>query len=91
MWAKSPQFESRSNRFNPLSLFCVVSKSSFVKFLFARRVLSKMDMETEYEVPKSLTILSGIFLALGALFMAVVIVDIVSRQGWKSMMLIMCV
>jgi hypothetical protein len=46
-------------------------------------------MDSTYEVPKALTILSGIFLALGALGMIVVASDIIMRQGWKTMMWIM--
>ncbi len=46
-------------------------------------------MDSMYEVPKALTILSGIFLALGALGMVVVATDILLRRGWKTMMWIM--
>ncbi len=48
-----------------------------------------MNMNTMYEVPRALTILSGIFLALGALGMLIVTIDILLRQGWKTMMWIM--
>lgn len=42
-----------------------------------------------YEPPQALTIISGIFLALGVLFLLLVTIDIVLRRGWKSMMWIM--
>ena len=48
-----------------------------------------MDMHSDYHVPTSLNVLAGIFLGIGALLMLVVAVDIVWRQGWKTMMLIM--
>jgi hypothetical protein len=42
-----------------------------------------------YHVPKSLNILAGIFLALGAVCGLVVLGDIIWRRGWRSMMWIM--
>ena len=47
------------------------------------------DMDSGYHVPKPLTVLAGIFLALGAVAMVVVTADILWRRGWKTMMLIM--
>ena len=46
-------------------------------------------MESMYHVPKALTTLSGIFLALGAVGMLAVAIDILLRRGWKTMMWIM--
>ncbi|KAL9106713.1 MAG: hypothetical protein Q9227_008282 [Pyrenula ochraceoflavens] len=48
-----------------------------------------MDSMSEYKEPKALIVLSGIFLALGAIFLIVNVVDIIRRRGWKSMMWIM--
>ena len=46
-------------------------------------------MDSTFEVPKSLTVVSGVFLALGAVGMLIVAGDILLRQGWKTMMWIM--
>ncbi|KAF2101665.1 hypothetical protein NA57DRAFT_35704 [Rhizodiscina lignyota] len=46
-------------------------------------------MESTYKEPTALIVLSGIFLALGAVFALITIVDMIWRQGWKSMMWIM--
>jgi hypothetical protein len=51
--------------------------------------MDEMDMMPDYEVPLALTIIAGIFLALGALGILVVTGDILWRRGWESMMLIM--
>ncbi|KAI9690214.1 MAG: hypothetical protein M1822_009175 [Bathelium mastoideum] len=48
-----------------------------------------MDMTSDYHVPLSLTVLAGIFLALGAICMLIVAGDIIWRRGWESMMWIM--
>lgn len=45
----------------------------------------------EYTPPLTLTILSGIFLALGAVCFLIVLGDIVWRRGWRSMMGVMIV
>ena len=45
----------------------------------------------KYHTPLALTVLSGIFLALGAVFAIVVATDILIRKGWRSMMGIMYV
>lgn len=42
-----------------------------------------------YHIPVALTVLSGIFLALGAIFAIVVAADVITRRGWRSMMGIM--
>ncbi|KAL8646752.1 MAG: hypothetical protein Q9226_006729 [Calogaya cf. arnoldii] len=44
-----------------------------------------MEATIVYEIPTALTILAGIFLALGAICPVIPIVDIVWRKGWKSM------
>ncbi|MCJ1286770.1 hypothetical protein MMC26_006116 [Xylographa opegraphella] len=46
-------------------------------------------MDSQYQVPKALTVIAGIFLVAGALFLLVPIIDILNRRGWKSMMWIM--
>lgn len=46
-------------------------------------------MESDYQVPTSLTVVSGVFLAIGAVLMIVVTADIVWRRGWRTMMVIM--
>ena len=46
-------------------------------------------MDSDYVPPLSLTILGAIFLLLGALCAIVVALDILIRQGWRSMMAIM--
>jgi hypothetical protein len=48
-----------------------------------------MNVDTDYEVPEALTIIAGVFLALGALGILIVTGDIIWRRGWRSMMLIM--
>lgn len=45
--------------------------------------------ETSYHVPEALTIIAGIFLALGALFVIITLGNIIWRKGWRSMMWIM--
>jgi hypothetical protein len=50
-----------------------------------------MMMSSTYEEPTALIAVSGVFLALGAVCALVVTGDILWRQGWKSMMLIMSV
>ena len=50
-----------------------------------------METTTPYQVPTALTVLAGIFLALGAICLIIPIVDMVWRKGWRSMMWIMCV
>jgi len=47
-------------------------------------------MDDVYNPPLALTVLSGIFLLLGAIFFVIVAADIIWRRGWESMMLIMC-
>lgn len=42
-----------------------------------------------YKPPLALTVLAGIFLLLGAIFLLIVAIDIIWRRGWKSMMWIM--
>jgi hypothetical protein len=49
-----------------------------------------MDDMNAYHPPLALTVISGIFLAFGALCGLIVLGDIIWRRGWKSMMLIMC-
>jgi hypothetical protein len=44
---------------------------------------------SSYTPPLALTIVAGVFLALGGLCGFIVLLDIVIRQGWKSMMWIM--
>ncbi|KAF2479832.1 hypothetical protein BDY17DRAFT_326841 [Neohortaea acidophila] len=46
-------------------------------------------MNSDYHPPLALTILSGIFLILGAICFLIVTVDIIWRRGWRSMMGIM--
>ncbi|KAL9072296.1 MAG: hypothetical protein Q9157_005145 [Trypethelium eluteriae] len=46
-------------------------------------------MTDDYHPPLALTILAGIFLALGAICMLIITVDIIWRRGWRSMMWIM--
>ena len=46
-------------------------------------------MDETYHPPLALTVLSGIFLLLGAICFVIVAVDIIWRRGWQSMMLIM--
>lgn len=49
-----------------------------------------MDMDSSsYHVPTALTVLAAIFLLTGAICAIIVTADIVWRQGWRSMMLIM--
>lgn len=45
----------------------------------------------EYHTPLALSVISGIFLALGAVFAILVATDILIRKGWRSMMGIMYV
>ena len=46
-------------------------------------------MDATYTPPTALTILSGIFLILGAICALVIVGDIVWRRGWRNMMWIM--
>ncbi|GAB1732947.1 hypothetical protein NU195Hw_g201t1 [Hortaea werneckii] len=46
-------------------------------------------MDTAYSPPLALTVISGVFLALGAACALVVAGDILLRRGWQSMMWIM--
>jgi hypothetical protein len=46
-------------------------------------------MDSDYHESTALIAVSGVFLGLGALFFLINVVDIVWRQGWRSMMLIM--
>lgn len=48
-----------------------------------------MAMEHTYEPPLALTIISGIFLGVGAICAVGVALDIIRRRGWQSMMGIM--
>ncbi|KAI6826313.1 hypothetical protein KC332_g11893 [Hortaea werneckii] len=46
-------------------------------------------MDTAYSPPLALTVISGVFLALGAACALIVASDILLRRGWQSMMWIM--
>ncbi|KAL8794461.1 MAG: hypothetical protein Q9195_002934 [Heterodermia aff. obscurata] len=48
-----------------------------------------MDNMETYQVPAALTVLAGIFLAIGAICAITVTFDILWRRGWKSMMSVM--
>lgn len=51
-----------------------------------------MDMmDDTYKETTALIAVSGVFLALGAVFALIVIADMLWRQAWRSMMLIMFV
>ncbi|MCJ1435792.1 hypothetical protein MMC27_005167 [Xylographa pallens] len=46
-------------------------------------------MDYQYHVPEALTLIAGIFLVAGTVFLIIPILDMLNRRGWKSMMLIM--
>jgi hypothetical protein len=46
-------------------------------------------MDSQYHETTALIAVSGVFLGFGALFLIVVLADIVWRNGWRSMMWIM--
>ncbi len=49
------------------------------------------SMNHGYKEPLVLTIISAVFLILGAICFLIIVVDIVWRRGWRSMMLIIMV
>ncbi|KAK5175852.1 uncharacterized protein LTR77_000992 [Saxophila tyrrhenica] len=48
-----------------------------------------VDMHADYSPPLALTVISAVFLILGAICFLIIVGDIVWRRGWNSMMWIM--
>lgn len=53
--------------------------------------MDSTEMNHNYHPPLALTIISGVFLALGAVCFLVIAGDILWRRGWRSMMAVMIV